>query len=257
MQSLEKNNFELSSVKVGIVLPSFNEHENIFELLRQIESIFSNKFIIIVDDSTNDNIKNRISSKADLQYVKTKSRLGRGSSVLYGLEVLLKDKEIDLFVEMDTDLCSHPNELPSNIRYFLDNKLDLLASSRYLKDSKIINWPLRRRLFSLLANKLAKFLLKVPVSDYTMGFRIYSRKAVNHIVRNCGKFSGFILLLEILIELYTNNFKISDIKTTFKNREKGKSSVNFKLVLESFFGLIKLYINKRAEINLIHKKKVH
>ena len=258
MQSLEKNNFELSSLKVGFVLPSFNEYENIFELLRQIESIFSNKLIIIVDDSTNDDIKKKISSKTDLQYVKTKSRLGRGSSVLYGLEVLLKNKEIDLFVEMDTDLCSHPNELPSNIRYFLDNKLDLLVSSRYLKDSKIINWPLRRRLFSFFANKIAKFFLKVPISDYTMGFRIYSRKAVNHFVRNCGKVSGgFIMLSEILVELYINNFKIRDIKTTFTNREKGRSSVNFKLVLESLFGLIKLYINKRAEINLVHKKKVH
>ena len=159
---------------------------------------------------------------------------------------------------MDTDLSSHPSELPNNIKYFLDNKLDLLVSSRYLKGSEIINWPLRRRLFSFLANKLAKFLLKVPVSDYTMGFRIYSRNAAHHVVNNCGKIgSGFILLSEILVELYINNFRIRDIKTRMTNRVKGKSSVNLKLVLESLFGLIKLYINKRAEINLIHKKKVN
>ena len=258
MQSSEKNNFNLSPIKVGFILPAFNEYENIFELLRQIESIFNNKFIIIIDDSTNENIKNKISSKKDIQYVKRQSRLGRGSAVLYGLKTLLQNKEINLFVEMDTDLSSHPNELPDNIKYFLDNRLDLLVSSRYLKGSEIINWPLRRRLFSFLANKLAKFLLKVPVSDYTMGFRIYSRKAANHVVKNCGKIgSGFILLSEILVELYINNFKIWDIKTKMVNRVKGKSSVNLKLMLESLFGLIKLYINKRAKINLVHKKKVH
>ena len=258
MQSPEKNNFNLSPIKVGFILPAFNEYENIFELLGQIESIFNNKFIIIIDDSTDDRIKKKISSKTNIQYVNRQSRLGRGSAVLYGLKTLLQNKEINLFVEMDTDLSSHPNELPNKIRYFLDNKLDLLVSSRYLKDSKIINWPLRRRLFSFFANKFAKFFLKVPISDYTMGFRIYSRKAVNHFVRNCGKVSGgFIMLSEILVELYINNFKIRDIKTTFTNREKGKSSVNFKLVLESLFGLIKLYINKRDEINLVHKKKVH
>ena len=258
MQSSEKNNLTLSSLKVGFILPAFNECENIFELLRQIESIFNNKFIIIIDDSTNDNIKNKISSKKDIQYVKRQSRLGRGSAVLYGLKTLLQNKEINLFVEMDTDLSSHPNELPNNIKYFLDNRLDLLVSSRYLKGSEIINWPLRRRLFSFLANKLAKFLLKVPVSDYTMGFRIYSKKAANHVVNNCGKIgSGFILLSEILVELYINNFKIWDIKTKMVNRVKGKSSVNLKLMLESLFGLIKLYINKRAEINLVHKKKIH
>ena len=258
MQSSEKNNFDLSSLKVGFILPAFNEYENIFILLRQIESIFDNKFIIIVDDSTNDNIKNKISSKKDVLYVKRQSRLGRGSAVLYGLKTLLKNSEINLFVEMDTDLSEHPNELPNMIRYFLDNKLDLLVASRYLEGSEIVNWPLRRRFFSFLANKLAKFLLKVPVSDYTMGFRIYSRKAANHVVNNCGKVgSGFIMLSEILVELYINNFQIRDIKTKFVNREKGKSSVNLKLVFESLFGLIKLYINKRTEVNLIHKKKIH
>ena len=186
MQSSEKSNFDLSSLKVGFILPAFNEYENIFILLKQIESIFNNKFIIIIDDSTNDKIKSKISSKTDIQYVKRQSRLGRGSAVLYGLKTLLKNKEIDLFVEMDTDLSEHPNELPNMIRYFLDNKLDLLVASRYLEGSEIINWPLRRRLFSFLANRLAKFLLKVPVSDYTNGFRIYSSKAATHVVNNCG-----------------------------------------------------------------------
>ena len=231
MQSSEKNNFDLSSLKVGFILPAFNEYENIFILLRQIESIFDNKSIIIIDDSTNDNIKNKISLKKDVLYIKRQSRLGRGSAVLHGLKTLLKNKEINLFVEMDTDLSEHPKELPNMIRCFLDNKLDLLVASRYLEGSEIVNWPLRRRFFSFLANKLAKFLLKVPVSDYTNGFRIYSNKAANHVVVNCGKIgSGFILLSETLVELHINNFKIRDIKTKMINRVTGKSSVNLKLV---------------------------
>ena len=158
---------------------------------------------------------------------------------------------------MDTDLSSHPNELPNNIKYFLDNGLDLLVSSRYLKGSEIINWPLRRRLFSYLANKLAKFLLKVPVSDYTNGFRIYSNKAASHVVNSCGKVgSGFIVLSETLVQLHINNFKIRDIKTKMINRVTGKSSVNLKLVLESLFGLIKLYLNSRKKIKIAHKVKL-
>ena len=171
-----------------------------------------------------------------------------------GVWRVLQNKEIDLFVEMDTDLSSHPNELPNNIKYFLDNRLDLLVSSRYLKGSEIINWPLRRRLFSFLANKLAKFLLKVPVSDYTNGFRIYSNKAASHVVNSCGKVgSGFIVLSETLVELHINNFKIRDIKTKMINRVTGKSSVNLKLVFESLFGLIKLYLNNREKIKFAHK----
>jgi len=254
MQSSDINNFDLTSLKVGFILPAFNEYENIFILLKQIESIFDNKSIIIIDDSTNDNIKKKISSREDILYVKRESRLGRGSAVLHGLKKLLENKEIDFFVEIDTDLSEHPNQLPEMIRFFLDNKIDLLVASRYLKGSEIINWPLKRRAFSFLANNLAKFLLKVPVSDYTNGFRIYSNKAASHVVNSCGKIgSGFIVLSETLVELHVNNFKIRDIKTKMVNRITGKSSVNLKLVFESLFGLLKLYFNNRKKIKFANK----
>jgi len=256
MQLLEKNNFNLSSLKVGFVLPAYNEHENIFELLKQIDLVFNNKVILIIDDSNNNKIKDKIYLKKDLQYFKRTSKLGRGSAVLSGLKTLLKNEEINFFVEMCTDLADDPKELPDNIKYFLENKLDLLVMSRYLKGSKIINWTIKRKLFSFLANKFAKSLLKVPVSDYTNGYRIYSRKAAAQVVKNCGKISyDFIALSETLVELYIDNLRIGEIKTTFTNRKKGESTMNLKLILDSFFGLLKLYINRRKEINSVVRKK--
>ena len=256
MQLLEKNNFNLSSLKVGFVLPAYNEHENIFELLKQIDLVFNNKVILIIDDSNNSKIKDKIYLKKDLQYFKRTSKLGRGSAVLSGLKTLLKNEEINFFVEMCTDLADDPKELPDNIKYFLENKLDLLVMSRYLKGSKIINWTIKRKLFSFLANKFAKSLLKVPVSDYTNGYRIYSRKAAAQVVKNCGKIGyDFIVLSETLVELYIDNLRIGEIKTTFTNREKGESTMNLKLILDSFFGLLKLYINRRKEINSVVRKK--
>ena len=256
MQLLEKNNFNLSSLKVGFVLPAYNEHENIFELLKQIDLVFNNKVILIIDDSNNNKIKDKIYLKKDLQYFKRTSKLGRGSAVLSGLKTLLKNEEINFFVEMCTDLADDPKELPDNIKYFLENKLDLLVMSRYLKGSKIINWTIKRKLFSFLANKFAKSLLKVPVSDYTNGYRIYSRKAAAQVVKNCGKISyDFITLSETLVELYIDNLRIGEIKTTFTNRKKGESTMNLKLILDSFFGLLKLYINRRKEINSVVRKK--
>ena len=255
MQLREKNNFNLSSLKVGFVLPAYNEHENIFELLKQIDLVFNNKVILIIDDSTNNKTKDKIYLKKDLQYFKRASKLGRGSAVLYGLKTLLKNEEINIFVEMCTDLADDPKELPDNIKYFLENKLDLLVMSRYLKGSKIINWTIKRKLFSFLANKFAKSLLKVPVSDYTNGYRIYSRKAAAQVVKNCDKISyGFLALSESLVELYINNLRIGEIEATFTNREKGDSSMNLKLILDSFFELIKLYFNKRREIKTVSKK---
>ena len=121
--------------------------------------------------------------------------------------------------------------------------------SRYLKGSKIINWPLRRRIFSFLSNKLANFLIRAKVSDYTMGYRIYSMKAIIQVANNCGKVgSGFIVLSEILAELHSNNYKIKDTKTTFVNREKGDSTVGLKLIYESLIGIFKIYFKYRRII---------
>ena len=227
------------------MLPCYNEYDNIFILIKQIKNTFNNHLIIIVDDSTTDKIKYKINKYKNIKYFKRKSKSGRGSAVIYGMRKISKEKNINHIVEMDTDLSSHPKELPRNIKIFNKQNLDLLIMSRYLKGSKIINWPFRRRIFSYLSNKLAYFLLQVKVSDYTMGYRIYSKRAVKHIINNCGKIGdGFIVLSEILFRLDHAKFKIKDTKTTFVDREKGSSTVNLKLIFYSLIGLFKLYFIK-------------
>ena len=236
-------------MKIGFILPCYNEFENIFILIKQIKKIFNNSLIIVIDDSSTNQIKNKITKYKKIKYFKRKVKSGRGSAILFGMKKILQESNIDLIVEMDTDLSSHPKELPKNIKYFKRKKLDLLVMSRYLKKSKIINWPLKRRIFSFLSNKLAKFLLRVNVSDYTMGYRIYSRSATKHVVNNCGKVGdGFIVLSEILVELNSNNFSIADTETVFINREKGDSSVNLKLIYESLIGIFKIYFNTRKKL---------
>ena len=146
---------------------------------------------------------------------------------------------------MDADFSHHPNELQEKVNFFLKNNLDLLISSRYLKDSQIINWSLSRRVFSKMSNFLARMLLKIPMSDYTNGFRFYSRSAAELITINCGKIGdGFIILSEILLQLSLHKFKIGEIETIFVNRTRGESSVNIRLILNSLIGLIKLFFIK-------------
>ena len=126
--------------------------------------------------------------------------------------------------------------------------LGIWQTVRYTKKSKIINWSLRRRLFSLLANFLARQLLQLPITDFTNGYRIYSRRAVDKIILNCGKSGdGFIILSEILVEIYLNNFKIDEIESIFLNRKRGESSVNLNLIIESFIGLLKIYSKKKGK----------
>ena len=103
-----------------------------------------------------------------------------------------------------------------------------------------------RRIFSKLSNILAKSILKINVTDYTNGFRIYSKEATKLIVKKCGKIGdGFIVLSEILLILNINKFKINEVSSIFVNRIRGESSVNLKLIIQSFIGLIKLFFIKK------------
>ena len=232
-----------------IIIPAYREHKNILNLLNKIFINKSKKYNfcpLVIDDSDDLLTQNLIFNskfKKKIYFIKRSKKSGRGSAVIEGMKFFIKKnyKKFHLLVEMDADLSHRPSELKRNISFFLKNNSDLLISSRYLKDSKIINWPMSRKLFSYFSNTLAKIVLNIPVSDYTNGYRIYSKRAVSHCVNNCGKIGdGFIVLSEILNELNMNNFKIKDTKTIFINRVKGSSSVNFKLIYESLIGIFKI-----------------
>jgi dolichol-phosphate mannosyltransferase len=232
---------------IAIIIPAYNESDNIKNLIKKIRQNIKPQ-IIVVDDSNNNLTKNLLKKiKTNIIYIKRNKKLGRGSAVLEGLKNSLKKKEVEIFIEMDADLSHPPSELRRNIKFFNDKNLDLLIGSRYLEKSQIINWPVSRKIFSKLANYLARFLLKIPCTDYTNGYRIYSRSAAKKIVQKCGKIGdGFIILSEILLVLYKNNFKIGEIKTKFVNRSRGESSANLKLIIASLIGLIKIFLKRNS-----------
>ena len=237
-------------MNLAIIVPTYNENENILELIKKIDQNLSVNNIdfkvFIVDDSNQNTILDLIKPFSDkINYHHRGKKLGRGSAVIEGINLALKTKYTDLVIEMDADLSHDPTEMNDKIKIFANDKLDLLISSRYRKDSKIEGWTIQRTILSFVSNMMAKFLLKVPVTDYTNGYRLYSKKAAEYIVANCGKIGdGFIVLSEILLELHYNNFKIGETFTTFKNREKGSSKVNLKLIFNSFLGLFKLFLIK-------------
>ena len=214
--------------------------------LESIKSFVPNSEIFVVDDSINEDTKKILENKSFVHFFHRGQKLGRGTAVIFGLNKALKIKSIDTFIEMDADFSHNPNELKEKIEYFKNHEIDMLIASRYTKNSKIMNWGIFRRVLSLLSNFLARLLLKIPCTDYTNGFRFYSKRAAEKVVSECGKIGGgFIVLSEILVVMHSNNFKIDELSTTFVNRKRGESSVSLKLIVSSLLGLIKLYFLKK------------
>jgi dolichol-phosphate mannosyltransferase len=233
-------------MKISIIIPSYNEIDNIEKLLNSIVQINNDFKVFIIDDSNDNAIANIANKFHQVNYTYRGKKLGRGSAVIDGMKKVLDEKLADIIIEMDADFSHDPQELISNLNKFKKEKLDLLVSSRYKTDSQIINWSLRRRIFSKLSNKLARFLLKVPLSDYTNGYRIYSNRATKHVLSQCGKIGdGFIVLSEILVQLHYSGFKINETSTIFRNRVRGVSSVTLSEVIKSLFGLYKIWKIKR------------
>ena len=227
---------------ISIIIPTYNEEENIIKLINQIFKIPLKIKIIVVDDSQKPFLK--INNIKNVNYIHRGKKLGRGSAVLIGMKKALQKRENKIIIEMDADFSHQPKEIAPNINHFIKKKLNFLIASRYLSKSKIINWPQSRHLLSKFSNYLAYFLLRIPIKDYTNGFRFYDRKAANHVIKKCynSNSSGFILLSEIAMELYINNFKINERPTKFVNRTRGESKVSPSEIINSFLGLLKLFI---------------
>lgn len=242
---------------IGVVIPAYNEEKNIVELANRIHSILAQQGedhrICVVDDSPTNATETLMTAVPFAAYIHRKVRDGRGSAVIDGLRTLLA-QPCDTFVEMDADFSHDPSELPRLIQKKHAERLDLLIASRYLQESRIEHWPRSRRLFSRCANTMAKTLLRVPVSDYTNGFRVYSRDAVEMIVRECGRIGkGFIPLSEILVQAYYRGYAVGEAPTVFVNRLRGESSLNFKEISNAFFGIWKIYALKQS---LTHRHRV-
>ena len=244
--------------KIGIIVPAYDEHQNILNLIKKIRRI-TRCTILIVDDSPNNKTKNIINELTDKNviYIHRKKKLGRGSAVLLGLKKLYKynKRKIKYFIEMDADLSHNPIELNKKVKIFLKKKLDLLISSRYLRKSEIKNWTYQRKILSKISNLLVRVTTQIHLTDFTNGYRIYSKKAVSLILKHCkNSKNDFILLSEIILILYIYNLKISEKSTIFKNRTKGKSNVNIKLILKSLLGLIKLFFMKKKFLKVMSNK---
>jgi dolichol-phosphate mannosyltransferase len=236
-----------SAGKVGIVIPTYNESASIADLLKAIRQELPHAVILIVDDSSSDETARAAKSMGDnaTSVIRRGKKSGRGSAVIEGLKSLLASG-CERFIEMDADFSHPPSELSSLLNMAESRKADLLIGSRYVPGSRIENWPIGRRIFSRMANALAKVVLQVPIHDYTNGYRVYSRRAVEIIALNCGRRGkGFISLSEILVAVYYNGLNVTEVPTRFVNRLRGESSLSFAEISNAVQGLIKIYIMKQ------------
>lgn len=229
--------------KTLVIIPSYNESDNIVKLVDVLLKENVNLDVLVVDDSadnTADLVKKRQIGEPKLHLIKRAGKGGRGTAVLEGFKFALA-RDYELIAEMDADFSHDPREFSSLLAVAGDNTL--VIGSRYLEKSKIVGWPIQRRIFSKLANFYADVVLCIGIHDYTNGYRVYGRGALEKLDMAKIKGIGYIVLSEISYQLFKKGVKFIEVPTIFINRRRGLSNFSLREIMEAFISVLRVRFN--------------
>ncbi len=227
---------------VLVIIPSYNERENIAALIERLLAVSAAIDVLVVDDDSPDGtsaIVRECTARSDgrLTLITRTGKGGRGSAVLAGFRHALEHGYQVVF-EMDADFSHKPEEIPR----FLEavRRYDMVVGSRYLPGSEIHHWGWKRTFFSRWANRYAKCVLRIPISDYTNGFRCYRREAVEAIEPDKIDAKGYVVLSEVAYQLFRKGFSLGEVPTVFVNRRRGISNLSFHEIKEAFLSVLRI-----------------
>ncbi|OGY45209.1 MAG: dolichyl-phosphate beta-D-mannosyltransferase [Candidatus Buchananbacteria bacterium RIFCSPHIGHO2_01_FULL_44_11] len=228
--------------KTYIVIPTYNEKDNVVLLLERIFSLAINDlYVLVVDDNSPDGTGAMV-EKVKRQYPNLKilhrpAKLGLGPAYIAGFGVALSEGA-DYIFEMDADLSHDPRYLPDFLEAI--ENFDLVLGSRYIVGGGVKNWGLVRRLISRFGNWYARLILGLLISDLTGGFKCYRRQVLEQLDFASLSSVGYNFQIETTYQVYRAGFKIKEIPIVFTERLQGKSKFSFKIILESFWQVILL-----------------
>lgn len=228
-------------MKTLIIIPTYNEMDNITKLLPIIWSFVPDAHILIVDDNSPDGTGkyiDEIAKKDDrVRILHREKKLGLGSAYKLGFKYAI-EKEYDYIFEMDADFSHNPEDLPRFIGKM--KEYDLVIGSRYVNGVSVINWPLSRLILSSFANIYARKMTGVPVQDLTAGFKCYSRKVLETIPLDKISSEGYGFQIETAFWAYNKKFKVYELPIVFIDRTSGTSKMSRRIVWEAFWLVWKL-----------------
>jgi len=234
-------------LRISIVIPTYNEKENLPELINKIFNVFEknqlNGNVIIVDDNSPDgtgHIADQLSKKDHrIQVIHRKEKLGIGTAHIAGFKHAIEVNHSDLIFSMDSDLSHDPKYLPNFIELH-ENGCDVVVGSRYVEGGGVVNWGLYRKAVSKSANLLASTLLGVKVHDMTTGYRCYDRKVLEKLDLDSIRSNGYSFLEEILFHCNNEDFSIGETPIIFVDRTHGKSKLSKNEMVKFFLTILRL-----------------
>ena len=230
-----------------VIIPTYNERENIENIIRAVFGLEKTFHILIIEDGSPDGtaaiVKTLQQEFPDrLFMIERKGKLGLGTAYITGFKWALEHSYEYIF-EMDADFSHNPNDLPRLYEACAVQGGDVAIGSRYVSGVNVVNWPMGRVLMSYFASKYVRVVTGLPIHDTTAGFKCYRRQVLETIDLDHIRFKGYAFQIEIKFTAYKCGFKIIEVPVIFINRELGTSKMNSSIFGEAVFGVIKLKVN--------------
>ena len=227
-----------------IIIPTYNEIENIERLIRNIFSLQRKFHILVVDDNSPDHTAAKVKALQTeffgaLFLEERAEKAGLGTAYIHGFRWALAQGYSYIF-EMDADFSHSPNDLIRLYNTCSRNGADVAIGSRYVTGVNVINWPMSRVLMSWMASKYVRFITGMNIHDTTAGFVCYKRTVLEKINLNKIQFVGYAFQIEMKFKAYLLNFNIQEIPVIFTDRTKGTSKMSSGIISEAIFGVINM-----------------
>jgi dolichol-phosphate mannosyltransferase len=229
-----------------VIIPTYNEIENIEAIIRAVFSQSEAIHILILDDSSPDltglkvkELQKEFDNRLFLEIRKEKS--GLGTAYIHGFKWCLK-KDYQYIFEMDADFSHDPNDLIKLHKTCQTGGADMAIGSRYITGVNVVNWPMGRVLMSYFASRYVRVITGMIIHDTTAGFVCYKRKVLETLNLDAIKFIGYAFQIEMKFKTYLKKFKIVEVPVIFTDRTLGESKLSTGIVSEAIFGVISMKI---------------
>ncbi len=237
--------------QILIIIPTYNESENIQLIISEIKKFVPSAEILVVDDSSPDGTANSVNEIATkipgIHLLSRAKKEGLGKAYISGFKWAL-ERDYKFIFEMDADFSHDPKYLPDFLEAIKSN--DLVIGSRYISGVNVVNWPMSRLLLSYFANQMTRFLTGIPVKDITAGFKCFRREVLESIDFEQISSSGYIFQVEINYYAWKKGFRIAETPIVFTDRKRGVSKMSSKIIREGLFLVWKLRL-----VSLFSRKK--
>ena len=231
-----------------IIIPTYNEKENIEKIIRAIYGLEKSFHILVIDDGSPDGTAKIVHGLIDTEFkdrlfiLERSGKLGLGTAYIKGFKWAL-EHDYDYIFEMDADFSHDPNDVPRLYAACHDEGYDVAIGSRYVSGVNVVNWPIGRVLMSYFASKYVRFITGFKVHDTTAGFKCYKRRVLETIELDKIRFKGYAFQIEMKFTAYKIGFKIKEVPVIFVNRREGVSKMNGGIFGEAFFGVMRLRLD--------------